>query len=571
VNERATARPQKIGSPANASGRAGLLQRKCACGGSASLTGQCAKCDEEQLTLRRYATDQSGPSSTPRVPEIVHDVLRSPSPSLDGDTRAFMESRLGHDFSQVRVHTDATADASAKAVNALAYTVGRDIVFAAGQYAPGTMIGKELLAHELAHVVQQSRSAAQTTRLGEMSQPGDAAEQEAERAAQAAHAAQAVSLSSNHSLRIARQTPAQPLTAQTGIAAAVSAAVYKLKFSQIGPLPMENMLAELDKLSRDELLALRQNAEASAPYGRDRLELAMDVVWHRKFARAVLPEFRSLLQDRMSRVIPFADQQKAIMNFLNAAAIASEKRAAAAASAKGPAQTSQASGAGQAAVSADRLKAFGTEEQTAFKRQVYNTQMKNAMRVKTFFPGLPAGEMEVVEKGQKMRKDAAQACKKLLEKARADLKQKQDEGDELAQKVTSIGAGSGYRDPVTDFGAWDGLFEQYYNETKTKRAELDGGEHGAKAVQFLAGYISQYKAVGGFSNHSSGIAMDFVTTEGKETLGANKSQNPRWLKSWFHKWLVENAATYGFRPLATEAWHWDYRGVQDAEGRPDSK
>jgi GH24 family phage-related lysozyme (muramidase) len=137
----------------------GWLQLKCACGGSAGLTGQCKECDEEQLTLQRYATNQSGHSPMRPVPAIVQDALRSPGPSLDGDTRAFMESRFGHDFSQVRIHTDARADASAKAVNALAYTVGRDIVFAAGQYAPGTMSGKKLLAHELTHVLQQSTGA----------------------------------------------------------------------------------------------------------------------------------------------------------------------------------------------------------------------------------------------------------------------------------------------------------------------------------------------------------------------------------------------------------------------------
>jgi hypothetical protein len=66
-----------------------------------------------------------------------------------------MESRLGYDFGRVRVHTDATAAESARAVDALAYTVGRDLVFASGQYAPGTGTGRKLLAHELVHTVQQ--------------------------------------------------------------------------------------------------------------------------------------------------------------------------------------------------------------------------------------------------------------------------------------------------------------------------------------------------------------------------------------------------------------------------------
>jgi hypothetical protein len=66
-----------------------------------------------------------------------------------------MESRFGHDFGTVCVHTDAKAAASARAVNAIAYTVGRDIVFGAGQYAPESPTGRRLLAHELTHVVQQ--------------------------------------------------------------------------------------------------------------------------------------------------------------------------------------------------------------------------------------------------------------------------------------------------------------------------------------------------------------------------------------------------------------------------------
>jgi hypothetical protein len=73
--------------------------------------------------------------------------------------RAFFEPRLGHDFSQVRVHADARAADSARSIDALAYTAGQDVVFGAGQYAPGSMSGRRLLAHELAHVVQQGQSA----------------------------------------------------------------------------------------------------------------------------------------------------------------------------------------------------------------------------------------------------------------------------------------------------------------------------------------------------------------------------------------------------------------------------
>ncbi len=92
------------------------------------------------------------------VPSIVHAALRSPGQPLDAGTRTYMEPRFGHDFSQVRVHADTKAAASARAVNALAYTVGSDIVFGAGTYSPSTYAGRQLVAHEMTHVVQQSNS-----------------------------------------------------------------------------------------------------------------------------------------------------------------------------------------------------------------------------------------------------------------------------------------------------------------------------------------------------------------------------------------------------------------------------
>jgi len=79
---------------------------------------------------------------------------------LPGDVRAFFEPRLGHDFSQVRIHTGGQAAESAEAVKANAYTLGSDIVFGQGRYAPRTTEGIRLLAHELTHVVQQSRGGA---------------------------------------------------------------------------------------------------------------------------------------------------------------------------------------------------------------------------------------------------------------------------------------------------------------------------------------------------------------------------------------------------------------------------
>lgn len=170
----------------------GLLQR---CAGVTCLPGTCDH--DEESTLRRSA-DGAAPSS---VPPIVHEVLSSPGQPLDATTRAYMEPRFSHDFSRigvtrpspaglsigptdspaeseadraannitdqpandplrrydfgdVRIHSDTKAAVSAQAVGARAYTVGSHVVFAGGQYAPGSLDGNRLLAHELTHVTQ---------------------------------------------------------------------------------------------------------------------------------------------------------------------------------------------------------------------------------------------------------------------------------------------------------------------------------------------------------------------------------------------------------------------------------
>jgi hypothetical protein len=132
------------------------------------------------MTLQRHSAGRLEPDS---VPPIVYEVLRSPGQPLDADTRAFFEPRFGHDFSQVRVHTDSRAAESAQLVNALAYTVGHNVVFGAKQYAPATLEGQRLLAHELTHTIQQHHSSFSLGNSCVMGRPNDIAEGEAERAA----------------------------------------------------------------------------------------------------------------------------------------------------------------------------------------------------------------------------------------------------------------------------------------------------------------------------------------------------------------------------------------------------
>ena len=169
-----------------------LLQRACACGNNPGVHDECEECrakngvqtklvvggtgDRYEQEADRIADQvvRGGSVAAPghalpqvqrlgpagpgagAAPPVVHEALSAPGRALEPAVRGDMERRFAHDFSRVRVHTGPTAERSAGAVHAHAYTVGSDVVFAAGRYAPGTHEGRRLLAHELTHVVQQS-------------------------------------------------------------------------------------------------------------------------------------------------------------------------------------------------------------------------------------------------------------------------------------------------------------------------------------------------------------------------------------------------------------------------------
>ncbi len=181
----------------------GILQRKCACGNQTVGGGECAECGKKKLGLQRKLTigasndplereadrvaDQvmaapvrSAVSDVPlriqryagqanesvgTAPASVDRVLASSGRPLESALRQDMGQRFGYDFSQVRVHSGAAAEQSARAVNSRAYTVGRDIVFGNGEYAPNSASGQRLLAHELTHVIQQNKESTAISQL----------------------------------------------------------------------------------------------------------------------------------------------------------------------------------------------------------------------------------------------------------------------------------------------------------------------------------------------------------------------------------------------------------------------
>lgn len=127
------------------------------------LSRKCETCEDKEQSVHRK--EVGADTAVDTAPPVVEDVLRGSGQPLDQATHEFMSGRFGNDFSDVRTHTGEQAAQSAAAVGARAYTVGSDVVFGAGQYDPVGNAGRHLLAHELAHVVQQGEGRSHIQRL----------------------------------------------------------------------------------------------------------------------------------------------------------------------------------------------------------------------------------------------------------------------------------------------------------------------------------------------------------------------------------------------------------------------
>jgi uncharacterized protein DUF4157 len=128
------------------------LRRVCA---APQVSRKCASCEEEEKKELQAKRIDGGGLAVGEAPSIVHEVLRQPGRPLDSGMRTFMEQRFGHDFSDVRIQDDFGAGQASLALRARAFTVGSRVLFAPGEYRPQTESGRHLLAHELAHTVQQ--------------------------------------------------------------------------------------------------------------------------------------------------------------------------------------------------------------------------------------------------------------------------------------------------------------------------------------------------------------------------------------------------------------------------------
>ncbi len=188
--------------------------QRVACAGGACSCSSCDKKKEEVARAAQPGVPGAGPSE--QVSAHVARGLGAGQP-LESSARAFFEPRFGQDLGGVRIHTNAKAADSARALQARAYTVGSDIAFQEGAYSPSTHAGRRLLAHELTHVLQQTggraTSGARLARFAtgglSVTSPGDASEREAESMADTVMADGATREPGRHCLGVARDfTPA---------------------------------------------------------------------------------------------------------------------------------------------------------------------------------------------------------------------------------------------------------------------------------------------------------------------------------------------------------------------------
>lgn len=157
--------------------------------------------------------------SAPSTPAVVQEVIRAPGTPLAPSLRDSFERRLGHSLDNVRIHNDSRAADSARAVHARAYNVGSDIVFGAGQFAPATSGGKQLLTHELTHVIQQ--------RGREPGPPSAAAETEADSIARDSGGAAPISIRAGSHPQALQRSPADDKAIDEILKAATAALAAK--------------------------------------------------------------------------------------------------------------------------------------------------------------------------------------------------------------------------------------------------------------------------------------------------------------------------------------------------------
>jgi hypothetical protein len=222
----------------------------------------------------------------------------------------------------------------------------------------------------------------------------------------------------------------------------------------------------------------------------------------------------------------------------------------------------------------------GSTEQIAFRDRVLAAHIARSRAARGApLRDLAKGELALIPGTEISTLPAtAGAAGRLLAAANAALQLARQRGDADALRTIRLSATSGYRGSDVQRKNWLNYFSArngYYDRTQAARDRIPAGPHSNEAVAYMLKSEAQggfglggRVAAPGYSNHQNGIAIDWWQQRDKGHAIANKSDKQsraRWRGTWFHKWLLDNAVTYHFRPLATEEWHWEYRPSQAAQ------
>jgi LAS superfamily LD-carboxypeptidase LdcB len=195
-----------------------------------------------------------------------------------------------------------------------------------------------------------------------------------------------------------------------------------------------------------------------------------------------------------------------------------------------------------------------------FKLAVLDGQIAHLVRKgRSFFAEVPSSELETIEDRHRMRKPAAGRCRELLTAAREALTEAKQAGDPAARDTESVVVHSAYRTMTEDKAAWENTFRKHY-QAALKKGLFADDPLGPAALSFMVEKLKPLKAPPGYSNHSKGAAVDFGTTYRGVYYKADSSTRAEWRTTWLHPWLKKNAKRFGFKPLKSEEWHWDFEG-----------
>ena len=266
----------------------------------------------------------------------------------------------------------------------------------------------------------------------------------------------------------------------------------------------------------------------------------------------------------------------AVLRFLRMSTGGSASQPATSSSASQPATSGSASqpatGVQRAPITSADLRRQRNADLDRFMRRVYDLQVQLWTSQGVQYVGgvaaadlarLPARDKMPSKPSIQIHRAVLNPLRNLLAAARNALTAARRTRQPGTSRVTDVRVRSGYRSARQQLQIWERWYPTYYRRTRRHRRGLSGGEHGEAAARYLAAYINQRVFSPGYSTHQHGLAVDLTYLRSGVWAEAETSGvwMTRWTRSWLYRWLLSNAAGYGFvqNPMINEPWHWEYR------------